>query len=184
MPFAVIKAIEIHNSIQRLAATSQLCQGSLRHRAIGPALGQADAGLRHREQQTSEVAAVHRGDIGRLHHGQRARVIPVEQVAIMFGQLVYGVQCGFKPLREFARADPAKLSCATGGQQIQADVGWGCAVGYGGLGHQLQVVRRQMVVFRADAALEKAPGIAGQHFEVTPVLCAKQMRRVGWERQA
>ena len=105
--------MEIHGRVQCLAAIGQPQQATLRHRPIGPALGKADAGLRHSQEQAREVSAVHRGNIGRLQNGKRAGVVPVEQVAVVFRQLLNSVQSCFQALDKLARADPAEFARAT-----------------------------------------------------------------------
>ena len=136
-PLGVVQAAEIHRGVQRLTASGQTLQRGLGDGAIGAVLRQRDAGLGHGQQQASQVAAVHRRDIGRLQHFQCAGVVPVEQMAVVLGQFFDAVERGFEPPHQLAGADPAELAGAAHGQQVQADVGRRGAVRHGGLGHEL-----------------------------------------------
>ena len=95
----------------------------------------------------------------------------------MLGQPLQRVQRYLQTADQLAGADPAKFARAAGGQQIQTDVGRRRAVRHHRLRHQLQVVRWQVVVFSTDAALEEAPGVAGQRPQVRPVLVAEGFNR-------
>ena len=79
---------------------------------------------------------------------------------IVFGHAFHGAQCCLQPVNHLLGADPAELACACHCQQVQAYVGGRCTVCQGGLGVNLQVVRRQVVVKRADAVFKKSPGVA------------------------
>ena len=75
-------------------------------------------------------------------------------------------QRGLQPRQQLLRADPAELPRAGHAQQVQADVGGRGAVRHHVVRRGLQVVGRQVVVLGADAALEQAPGVARDAFQV------------------
>jgi hypothetical protein len=151
-----VKAAEVHGHAQLFAALAERHQvGGLEPDRCPPGR-QLAKGLRHRQQVAGEVAAVYGGDIGRQQHLQRARFIPVEQVALVLGQGFHRVQRGGQPSGHFGAGDPAEFARAGHGHQVQADVGGRGAVGQRGLGLHLQVVGRQVLVFGADARAQRS----------------------------
>ena len=92
----VVQALEIHRLVQAGAAPGQAAQRCLRLPAIGAfllvLLRQLVARLAYGQQQAGQISAVDGRHIGRQKDFQRARVVPVEQVAVVLGQLVDAVQ--------------------------------------------------------------------------------------------
>ena len=128
-------------------------------RRIQRGAGQLKAGAGYGKQMGSEVAAVHGGDIARQQRLQALGVIPVEEVAVVAlhpGQRGRG---RFQAHQQILGADPAELPRTGGAEQIKADVGGRGPVGEHLERRRLKVVRGQVVVAFAHAALEKPPGV-------------------------
>ena len=102
----------------------------------------------------------------------------------MLGQFVDAVQRCLEAPDDFVGTDPAEFARAADGQQVQADVGRRRAVRQQGVGDELQVVGRQVVVLSPDAALEKTPGVARQRHQVALVAGIQRMLRAGRARLA
>ena len=139
------------------------------------------AGRGHGQQVAAEVAAVHRGDIGRRQRLQRGGVGPVHEVATFAWQAVQRVQRELQPLRHLRRADPAKGARAGQRQQVHADVGGRGAFGHHGAGHGLHVVRWQVVGAGIDVGFEPGPGVGRDALQVVAVL---RRQRRGCRRRA
>ena len=169
VPLAVIQEAEVGLGGEPFAVLHQRAQARRRIFVFSVAR-QLGAGLRHRQQVATEVAAVDGGDVHRQQWRQRLRVIPVHEVAAMALQLVQRRQCRLQAADQLQRADPAELPRAGRAQQVQADVGGRGAVRHHVLRNGLQIVWRQMVVFGPDAALEVAPTVACDAGKIGPVI--------------
>jgi len=127
-----------------------------------------------------KITAVYSGHVSWRQHGQRAGVVPVEQMAVVFRQALHRVQGGLQPLDHAIDRNPAELARAGHRQQIQADVGRRGAVGDSGFGLHLQVVGRQVTVIWSDTSLKKLPGLARQLVKVLTVArVERRVRQVG-----
>ena len=128
---------------------------------VGRLGGALAAALRHRHQVATEIAAVDTAHIARQQCGAGLGVVPVQEVAAVALQGVERAQGGLQALQQVLGADPAEPARAGRAQQVQADVGGRGAVGQLVLRRGLQVVRWQVAIVGADAALEEAPAVAG-----------------------
>ena len=128
------------------------------------------AGTRHHQQVAGAVAAVHRRDIARRQHSQRARVIPVVEMACVARHALQRRQGGPQPRHQIRTADEADLARAGQHQQVHADVGRRRAVRHHLEGLHLHVVRRQEVVFLAHMPVIEAPGVMRQLEQVAALL--------------
>ena len=164
----VVEAAEIHLRAERLAAPRERFERSRRFGRRGFAVLRREgaAGLGHRDQVAREVAAVDAGHVGRRQHPQRLGVVPVVEMAVVLVHALDGVERGAEAAGQRRQVDPAEPVGAAAGQQVHADVGRRGPVGDRELGVELQVVRRQVVVLRADHALEEAPRVARQGRQV------------------
>ncbi len=128
-----------------------------RVRAEERALGQIDARLLEREQVAGEVPAVDGRDVLGFQRLQRARVVPVEEVAAELRHLTDGVEGQLQALDQFERARVTEVVRGGGRNQEQPDVGGRGAMGHHGLRVFLKIIGRQPLVFLRDERLEEAP---------------------------
>ena len=74
-------------------------------------------------ERAREVAAVHRGHVGRRQRRQRPRVVPVEQVAFERSSRSIVVERPVDPLHELGVVDESEVVRGERGEQAEADVG-------------------------------------------------------------
>ena len=128
-----------------------------RQRAADP----LPAGIRKRDQMSSQIAAIHRGDVPRV---QRAKISAC-RTNCRNGR---GSAAGRSSLRASLPSrstvsvvpGPSEVAGADRGEKIEAEIGGRGPVGEYGLWVFLEIVRRQHVVRRRDEGLEVAPGTA------------------------
>ena len=166
VPFGVVEEPELGLPREVLAAIGQRAQLWSR----GIRARQLPAGPGHREQMAAQVAAVHGGHVHRQQCGTRQRVVPVEEMATVARQRRKRAERGLEARHQLGRVDPAEPIRAGRAQQVHADVRRRRAVRRHVARGGLQVVRRQVLVLRADAAFEEPPGVARDAFEVGAIL--------------
>ena len=155
---------------QRRQPVARSANGAPRRSPVVRCTRQFQTGLGHRQQVADKVAAVDRGNVHRQQRCAALGVVPIHEVAAVALHAAQGGQRGLQPRQHVLRADPAELARAGHAQQVQADVGGRSAVRHHVVRRDLQIVRRQVVVRRADAALEQTPGVARNGREVDLVL--------------
>ena len=107
-------------TVRALARAVQHARAALQRRRLQR---QLFTGLRHHQQKCRQIAAVDGGHVGGRQHSAGARVIPVVEMALVFGQAFDGVERGVQAVDEVERADEIKLARTRCRQQVQADVG-------------------------------------------------------------
>ena len=113
--FFMVQEIQIRPRGQAPQPLSQLRQPRLLPRILRkPGAQRGDA--------AEEVAAVHRGDIDRLHGAECPGVIPVEEVPPVFFQPLHRRERVVQPGEELPAADKAKIARSERAQHHQADI--------------------------------------------------------------
>ena len=184
VPLWVVKAAEVHGHAQAHALRGDVFDLLLfSRRGVGLACQGATC-TTHSQQVTREVAAVNGGDIGRLQNFQCFGLVPVVQMPVVFGHSFHGAKSCLQPVNHILSADPAELASACHRKQVQAYVGGRCTVCQCGFSVNLQIVRRQVVVKRADAVFKKSPGISCNIRQVSALLSTQPLRFGLWCWQA
>ena len=116
-----------------------------------------------------EVAAVDGRDIRRRQRRQRPGVMPVEQMSLEFLQSLDCRQRLVDPTEELRRVDELEVVGSEGREETEADVGRRRAVGDHPLGTDLDVVRRQEVVFGTDQLVEERPRGSRDRLQIATV---------------
>ena len=124
-----------------------------RRRCAGRGDGGA-AGTGERPQVAGEIAAVHRRHVGWSERREGAGVVPVEQMAVVRAQRLDRGERRLDAPQHVARADEAELTGDAAAEHVEADVRRRRPVGDDQVRIELDVVRRQVVVARADVTLE------------------------------
>ena len=138
--------------------------------------------LQHRKH-ADEVSTVHRRDILWGQWGERAGVIPVEEMASMAIHLRQRVKRQLGASDQPADGAVSKVAGGEIGQQTHGDVGGAGACGDHLLAVVLHVVRRQPVGLFRDELLEVPPGFAGGGMQ-KGLLPGAEMDRSDPHRQA
>ena len=115
-----------------------------------------------RDQVSSQVPAVDRGHILRIERTQVTCIVPIEEVAAVLRQPSHGRERRLQPLHGLEGPDPSEVPRARYRQQIEADIGRRCAMGYHRLRSFLEIVRRQHVVGRRDRMLRRSATSSGR----------------------
>src|SRR6266581_4431526 len=113
------------------------------------------------DQVPGQIAAVHGGNIHGIQRPEVPGVVPVDEVATDAVQVRHGLERGFKPFRRVQNPDPAEIVGDRRAEQIEPQIRRRRAVGFGGLGVFLEVVRRKGMILLVHERLEEAPGPAG-----------------------
>ena len=140
-------------------------------------------GLSH-QQPRVQIAAVHRGDKGRVQRQQGASVIPVIVVSPAAGHPQKGIRQTADIFHALFALDQLHVHgrhCRGGGQ---ADVGGRSAVGHPYRGLLLEIVRGQVVVLLCGKIPEVAPGLPGAQAQVFPVRPAQRILPAGGQGQS
>ena len=110
---------------------------------------------------SGEIAAVDAGDIVGQQGQKRLGVIPIEEMAAMALQGLHGVHgigCAFE---EPSGGNEAEVVGSQIGEQGQAHVGRGRAMGDDFHRMFLHVIGGQPVILGTDEGVEEGPGLAG-----------------------
>ena len=113
-----------------------------------------------RQQVSREIAAVHAGDVEREEWLERARLIPVVEVAAMPFESLHRGESGLRAANQAAGGEIAEVAGGKIREQGQPDVGGRRAGGDDGVGRFLKVVRRQPVFFFGNEGFKVVPGLA------------------------
>ena len=120
--------------------------------------GPLPAGVGQRDQVAGQVAAVDRGDIGRIERAQIARVVPIVEMAAEAREVAHGGERRLQPLGRLGGSHPTEIAGRRRGEEIQAEIGRRGPVGEDRDRVLLEIVRRQHVVGRRHEGLEEPPG--------------------------
>ena len=135
-------------------------------RAVGDGLETRREIARGRHLQTgapngnevaTQVAAVDRGDVGRLEHAQIVQIVPVVEMAAKPAHAFEGPQRQLEAPRHVLGGNEAEVARAHRRQQLQADVGWRHSHRRLGRRIILKVVRREPIGARRDERVEVLP---------------------------
>ncbi len=88
VPLGTIKSAEIHRHKQTLTAVGKLVERCRLNRRCVVSMRKLTTGLRRCQQVTRQIATIYSRHIGGGKHFQRACFIPVQQMAMVLGQLI------------------------------------------------------------------------------------------------
>ena len=118
------------------------------------------AGIGQGDQVPGKIAAIDRRHIFRVERAQVAGVVPIVEMAAETLHAAHGRQSGLKPFDRFLRSKPSEVAGAGQREEVEAEIGRGCAMRHFRRGILLKIVGRQHVVGAGDEGLEEAPGAA------------------------
>jgi len=98
--------------------------------------------LPQRGQTAKKIAAVHSGNIARLHDAQGSGIIPVVKVPVPFFQLFNAGEHPIDPLAEHGAVDKRKIPRGKRAEQSKADIRWRSAMCNPMDGRFLHIIRR------------------------------------------